>query len=203
MTPNNSNGTFRGEVFRKHRETRNGHRAVTLWFCGLSGAGKSTIAHAVGKRLFDSGIHAYTFDGDNVRHGLCGDLAFSPKDRAENIRRISEMTKLFMDAGTICLCAFITPEHDVQQRLRAMHEDGDFYLIHVDCPVEECEKRDVKGYYKLARQGKIKNYTGISAPYDPPENPDLHLETATRSLEDCVTEVLDFIKRKTLNSSMK
>ncbi|QJB56611.1 adenylyl-sulfate kinase [Pseudodesulfovibrio sp. zrk46] len=187
---------FRGEICRGHREQKNGYRAVTLWFTGLSGAGKSTIAHAVEKRLFDMGASAYTFDGDNVRHGLCSDLTFSPEDRIENIRRISEMTKLFMDAGTICLCAFITPRHEVQKQLRDSHEEGDFFLIHVDCPVEVCESRDVKGYYKLAREGKIKNYTGISAPYEIPESPDLRIDSDTMNVEDSVDAVLDFLKEK-------
>lgn len=190
------NCKFRGDICREDRENRNGYRAVTLWFTGLSGAGKSTIAHAVEKRLFDQGANVYAFDGDNVRHGLCGDLTFSPEDRAENIRRIAEMTKLFMDAGTICLCAFITPRHEVQQRLRSMHQIGDFYLIHVDCPVEVCESRDVKGYYKLAREGKIKNYTGVTAPYETPETPDLVLDSAGTSLEECVDKVLDFLANK-------
>ncbi|QGY38976.1 adenylyl-sulfate kinase [Pseudodesulfovibrio cashew] len=187
---------YRGEVCREDRERQNGHRAVTLWFTGLSGAGKSTIAHAVEKRLFDSGVKVYTFDGDNVRHGLCGDLSFSPEDRKENIRRIGEMTKLFMDAGTICLCAFITPRHEVQRQLREAHADGDFHLIHVDCPVEVCESRDVKGYYKLAREGKIKNYTGISAPYEAPQNPDLRLDSDKETLEACVEQVMTFLKTR-------
>jgi adenylylsulfate kinase len=186
----------RGEVCRERREKRNGHQAVTLWFTGLSGSGKSTIAHAVEKQLFDQGVTAYTFDGDNVRHGLCGDLAFSPEGRKENIRRISEMTKLFMDAGTICLCAFITPHHEVQQQLREAHAKGDFYLIHVDCPVEVCEARDVKGYYKLARAGKIKNYTGISAPYEAPKTPDLRLNSDEETLEESVSRTLAFIADK-------
>jgi len=187
---------YRGEVCRGHREEKNGFRAVTLWFTGLSAAGKSTIAHAVEKRLFDEGANVYTFDGDNVRHGLCGDLSFSPEDRKENIRRTNEMTKLFMDAGTTCLCAFITPRHDVQKQLRDAHEEGDFYLIHVDCPVEVCESRDVKGYYKLAREGKIKNYTGISAPYESPIAPDLRLDSNALSLDQCVDIVLDFLNEK-------
>jgi len=196
MTENKYNCKFRGEICRGHREQRNGYQAVTLWFSGLSGAGKSTIAHAVEKRLFDLNANVYTFDGDNVRHGLCGDLSFSREDRAENIRRICEMTKLFMDAGTICLCAFITPRHDVQQRLREMHEDGDFFLVHVDCPVEVCESRDVKGYYKLAREGKIKNYTGVSAPYEAPIDPDLRLDSDAQSLDECVNQVLAFLAEK-------
>lgn len=188
--------TFRGDVCREDREIRNGYRAVTLWFTGLSGAGKSTIAHAVEKRLFDLGASVYTFDGDNVRSGLCGDLSFSPEDRKENIRRISEMTKLFMDAGTISLCAFITPRHEVQRQLRDAHGDDDFFLIHVDCPVEVCESRDVKGYYKMAREGKIQNYTGISAPYEIPEHPDLTLDSDGDTLEECVNRVLAFLADK-------
>jgi len=196
MTHSDNTCLYRGEVCRGHREERNGHRAVTIWFTGLSGAGKSTIAHAVEKRLFDMGLNVYTFDGDNVRHGLCGDLGFSPEDRAENIRRIGEMTKLFMDAGTICLCAFITPRHAIQERLRAMHAPGDFYLAFVDCPVEVCEERDVKGFYKMAREGKIKNYTGVSAPYEAPETPDLHLDTASNTEEQCTEQVLAFLKER-------
>lgn len=186
----------RGDVCREDRERRNGYRAVTLWLSGLSGSGKSTIAHAVEKRLFDLGAHVYTFDGDNVRHGLCSDLTFSREDRVENIRRISEMTKLFMDAGTICLAAFITPRRAVQDQLRANHAEGDFYLVHVDCPVEVCEARDVKGYYKLAREGKIKNYTGITAPYEAPEMPDLRIDSDGETLEESVEKVLAFIADK-------
>ena len=197
MTENKYNCKFRGEVCRGHREMRNGYRAVTLWFTGLSGSGKSTIAHGVEKRLFDLGANVYVFDGDNVRHGLCSDLSFSPEDRTENIRRIGEMTKLFLDAGTICLCAFITPREDVRERLREMHEPGDFYLVHVDCPVEVCEARDVKGYYKLAREGKIKNYTGISAPYDIPKSPDLVVDSDGEDLMESVNKVLAFLADKT------
>lgn len=196
MTGNKFNCKFRGEICRGHREKRNGYRAVTLWFTGLSGSGKSTIAHAVEKRLFDLGANVYVFDGDNVRHGLCGDLSFSPEDRAENVRRIGEMTKLFLDAGTICLCAFITPRKEVRQRLREMHEPDDFFLVHVDCPVEVCESRDVKGYYKLAREGKIKNYTGINAPYDIPESPDLAVDSDAEPLLESVNKVLAFLADK-------
>lgn len=187
---------FRGEVCREDREKNNGHRAITLWFTGLSGSGKSTIAHAVEKRLFDEGVVSYTFDGDNVRHGLCEDLSFSPEDRQENLRRISEMTKLFMDAGFICLCAFISPEKAMRRQLRAGHAKDDFLLIHVDCPVEVCEARDVKGYYKLAREGKIKNYSGITAPYEIPKNPDLRVDSDKETLEESVEKVLAFLKSK-------
>lgn len=190
------NCKHRGEVDRQDREKRNGYRAVTLWFTGLSGAGKSTIAHKVEERLFELDAHVYTFDGDNVRHGLCGDLTFSQADRAENIRRISEMTKLFMDAGTICLTAFITPKHEVQKQLMEAHRPGDFFMVHVDCPVEVCESRDVKGYYKLAREGKIKNYTGITAPYEAPISPDLRLDSDKETLEESVSRVLAFLADK-------
>lgn len=188
---------FRGEICRGHREERNKHKAITLWFTGLSGSGKSTIAHKVEKHLFDTGANVYTFDGDNVRHGLCGDLSFSPEDRQENIRRINEMTKLFMDAGTLCLCAFITPRQEIQQQLRDSHEEDDFFLIHVDCPIEVCESRDVKGYYRMAREGKINNYTGINAPYEAPENPDLRIDSDKESLQESVEKVLEFIADKT------
>ncbi|WP_243545188.1 adenylyl-sulfate kinase [Pseudodesulfovibrio tunisiensis] len=184
---------YRGAISRQDRENRNHHKAVTLWFTGLSCSGKSTIAHAVEKQLFDLGRQVYVFDGDNVRHGLCRDLTFSPEDRNENLRRIAEMTKLFMDAGIICLCAFITPRESDRQMLRSMHADGDFHLVHVDCPVEECSARDVKGYYALARQGKIRNYTGISAPFDTPQNPELTLDSRNTDLRTCVDQVMHYL----------
>lgn len=186
---------FRGEVFRQHRESRNGHRGGVFWFTGLSGSGKSTIAHAVEKRLFDMGMDAYVFDGDNVRHGLCSDLSFSPEARTENVRRIGEVAKLFADAGTICLCAFITPLCRDRDRLRQIlcH---DYSEVYVSCPVSVCEERDAKGYYKLAREGKIKNYTGISAPYDEPSRPDIVLRTNRESLDQCVERMIGFIQER-------
>lgn len=183
---------FQGALTRAARARQNGHRAAVFWLTGLSGSGKSTIAHAVEKKLFDMGKHAFVFDGDNVRHGLCSDLSFSPEHRSENIRRIAETCKLFAESGTICLCAFISPMAADRQRVHAIVGE-DFHEIHVSCPVEVCEERDVKGFYKLAREGKIKNYTGVSAPYEAPETPALRLSTAAEPLEQSVARTLEYI----------
>ncbi|NDV22143.1 adenylyl-sulfate kinase [Desulfovibrio sp. JC022] len=187
---------FRGEVSRQNREYRNKHRAAVFWFTGLSGSGKSTIAHAVEKELFDSMMRVYVFDGDNVRHGLCADLSFSPTARTENIRRIAEVSKLFVENSTVCLCAFISPLLSDRQMARDVIGENDFYEIFITCPLAICEDRDVKGYYKLAREGKIKNYTGISAPYEVPEHPDLIVETDKETLEESVARVKEFILEK-------
>jgi len=183
-------------VNRAHREEQAGHRSAILWFTGLSGAGKSTIAHAVEQRLFELGCRTFVFDGDNVRHGLCADLGFSPEDRVENIRRIGEMSKLFIEAGVIALTAFISPFRADRDRVRHLVADGDFLEIYCHCPIEVCEQRDVKGLYAKARKGLIKDFTGISSPYEPPLNPDLDLDTARQSLEDCVQQVLELLQRK-------
>lgn len=151
------------------------------------------MAHLVEEELYQAGIRTYTFDGDNVRHGLCGDLSFSPEGRAENLRRIGEMVKLFLDAGTVCLTAFISPMTRDRQRVREIVGAPDFHEIFVKCPLEVCEQRDVKGLYKLAREGKIKNYTGISAPYEEPDQPDLVVETDAHAVDVCVQTVARFI----------
>lgn len=187
---------FRGEVSRKDRENKHGHRSAVFWFTGLSGAGKSTIAHGVEKKLFDAGKRVYVFDGDNVRHGLCSDLSFSSAARAENIRRIAEVANLFVDNGTICMCAFISPLKEYRDLARAVIDDGDFYEVYITCPLSLCESRDVKGYYKLAREGKIKNYTGISAPYEAPESPDLIVDTDGETLQESVDKVMQFVLEK-------
>ncbi|WP_320006744.1 adenylyl-sulfate kinase [Maridesulfovibrio sp.] len=187
---------FRGEVSREDRKNLNGHRAAVFWFTGISGSGKSTIAHCVEKRLFDCAMRAYVFDGDNVRHGLCSDLSFSPTARTENIRRIAEVCRLFTDNGTICMCAFISPLKEYRKMAREIVGEADFYEIYVSCSLEVCEQRDVKGYYKMAREGKIKNYTGISAPYDAPDEPDLIVETDRETLEESVSKVEEFILDK-------
>lgn len=176
----------RGLVRRTDREASNGHRSLALWFTGLSGAGKSTLAHALEKRLHDRGIRSYVFDGDKIRHGLCADLDFSAEDRAENVRRVAEAVKIFLDAGIVCLCAFISPMRVDRENVRHILGDCDFHEIYVRCSLDECEKRDIKGYYRLARQGKINNYTGISAPYEAPENPVLVLDTEKYGLEACL-----------------
>lgn len=187
---------FIGTVCREKREVRNGHKSGVFWLTGLSGSGKSTIAHEVEAHLFNLGFQVYVFDGDNVRHGLCSDLSFSREGRAENIRRIAEVVKLFADAGVICLCAFITPLEEDRKCVQSIIGD-DYYEVFVSCPVEVCEQRDVKGYYKLARQGKIKNYTGISAPYNAPVTPDLLLKTDVEDQRTCVQEMLSFVLEKT------
>lgn len=185
-----------GTVSRESRELRNNHKSGVFWLTGLSGSGKSTIAHEVEAYLFDLGFQVYVFDGDNVRHGLCSDLSFSREGRAENVRRIAEVVKLFADGGVICLCAFITPLEEDRQRVRDIIGD-DYREVFVSCPVEVCEQRDVKGYYKLARQGKIKNYTGVSAPYDLPEAPGLVLNTDVEDIDVSVQKMLNFILEQT------
>lgn len=186
---------YRGLVNRTRREQQNGHRARAFWFTGLSGSGKSTLAHLVEEELHRAGIRTYAFDGDNVRHGLCGDLSFSREGRAENLRRIGEMVKLFLDAGTVCLTAFISPLAEDRHKVRQIIGEGDFFEIFVQCPLEVCEERDVKGLYKLARAGKIKNYTGISAPYEEPQHPDLVVETHRQDVDACVQTILAFIMK--------
>lgn len=183
-------------VTRERRELLNGHRACVVWFTGLSGSGKSTLAHAVEEQLHGMGCRTFVFDGDNVRHGLCSDLGFSIEDRSENIRRIAEMVRLFLDAGVIALCAFISPLRGDRQIVSSIVGTDDFLEIHCDCSLEICEQRDVKGLYKKARAGLIKNYTGISSPYEAPEHPDLHLETGTGTLTDCAGKVMDVLRVK-------
>lgn len=177
-------------VTRARREAQNGHRGCILWFTGLSGAGKSTLAHAVEETLHQRGCRTFVLDGDNVRHGLCGDLGFSPEDRVENIRRVGEIAKLFMEAGVIVLTAFISPYRAERERVRGMVEHGDFMEIFCDSPIEVCESRDVKGLYKKARAGQIQEFTGISSPYEVPDNPELTVNTGEVELELCVQQVL-------------
>lgn len=177
-------------VTRARREHLNGHRGAIIWFTGLSGAGKSTLAHAVEEALHQQGCRTIVLDGDNVRHGLCGDLGFSEKDRVENIRRIGEMAKLFMEAGVIVLTAFISPYRADRERVRAMVERGSFIEVYCDSPIEVCETRDVKGLYKKARAGQIAEFTGISSPYEAPETPELALNTGAEELDICVRQVV-------------
>lgn len=178
-------------VTRARREAQNGHRGAILWFTGLSGAGKSTLAHEVEERLHQMGCRTFVLDGDNVRHGLCGDLGFSADDRMENIRRIGEVAKLFMEAGVIVLTAFISPFREDRNKVRAMVQANEFIEIYCQCPIEICEQRDVKGMYKMARAGKISDFTGISSPYEAPEKPELSVNTSSQSLEMCVQQVID------------
>jgi adenylylsulfate kinase len=183
-------------VTREKREILNRHRSAILWFTGLSGAGKSTLAHAIEERLHQMGCRTYVFDGDNVRHGLNKDLGFSIEHRKENIRRISEMCKLFIDAGVIALTAFISPFREDRARVRDLVKEGDFVEIFCDCSLDVCEARDVKGMYTKARRGEIKEFTGISSPYEKPENPELSLDTGKTPLDECVDKVVAYLTEK-------
>jgi adenylylsulfate kinase len=183
-------------VTRERREKLNGHRGAAIWFTGLSGAGKSTIAHSVEERLHQAECRTIVLDGDNVRHGLCSDLGFSALDRAENIRRVSEAVKLFVEAGIIVLTAFISPHRVDRVRARETIGAADFVEVYCRCALGECERRDVKGLYKRARAGEINDFTGISAPYDEPENPNLTLDTQTLSVEQCVELVVQSLVQR-------
>ena len=175
------------------RQHQTGHQSVILWFTGLSGAGKSTLAHAVEKSLFDKGCRTFVFDGDNVRHGLCADLGFLVADRQENIRRIGEMCKLFLEAGVISLTAFISPFQADRDRVRQLVTTGKFIEIYCKATLDVCETRDVKGLYAKARRGEIANFTGISSPYEAPTAPEIVLDTGIESLDACVAKVLTYL----------
>lgn len=183
-------------VTREQRESLNGHRAVVVWFTGLSGAGKSTLAHAVEEVLHKQGRRTFVLDGDNVRHGLCSNLGFSPEDRTENLRRIGEMARILVDAGVITLAAFISPMRKHREMIRNIVGPENFIEVYVQCPLEICELRDVKGVYQKARAGEIKEFTGISAPYEAPETPNLVMATERTTLEDCVEQLLGLINRR-------
>lgn len=183
-------------VTQLRREAQNGHHGAIIWFTGLSGSGKSTLAHAVEEVLHQQGCQTFVLDGDNVRHGLCGDLGFSEKDRQENIRRIGEMAKLFVEAGMIVLTAFISPYRADRNRVRNLVKQVQFVEIYCNTPIEVCETRDVKGLYKKARAGEIAEFTGISSLYEVPETPELILNTGVSSLESCVQQVLDEITNR-------
>ena len=176
------------------RQRQAGHKSIILWFTGLSGAGKSTLAHAVEKALFDKGCRTFVFDGDNVRHGLCADLSFTADDRKENIRRIGEMSKLFLEAGVIALTAFISPFQSDRDRVRSLVKNGQFIEIYCKASLGVCEQRDVKGLYAKARRGEISDFTGISSPYEAPLKPELVLDTGLEPLELCVDKVINYLK---------
>ncbi len=183
-------------VKRKQRSQLNGHKSAVLWFTGLPSSGKSTVAHAVEEKLFQIGCGTFVLDGDNVRHGLCSDLGFTAEDRAENIRRIGEIAKLFVEAGIIVLAAFISPYQEDREQVRRLIGQQDFIEIFCDCPLEVCEQRDPKGHYQKARNGLIGNFTGISAPYEPPMECDLVLKTDIHTPEKCAEQIIDlFVNR--------
>jgi adenylylsulfate kinase len=199
MTESNTNLTSTNVVWhhatvtRQRREQQNGHRGAILWFTGLSGAGKSTLAHAVEERLHQMSCRTFVLDGDNVRHGLCGDLGFTTEARIENIRRVGEVAKLFMEAGVIVLTAFISPYRADRDRVRSMVAPGDFLEIYCNSSIEVCESRDIKGLYKKARAGQIQEFTGISSPYEVPHHPDLTVNTGSADLDACVGQTLKFL----------
>ena len=182
-------------VTRERREKLNNHRSVILWFTGLSSSGKSTLAHAVEEQLHQKGCSTFVFDGDNVRHGLCRDLGFSDMDRKENIRRIGEMSKLIIEAGVIALTAFISPFKKDRDQIRQLVSQDDFIEIYCDCPLKVCEQRDPKGLYRRARAGEIKVFTGISSPYEAPQNPELVVDTE-KPLIECVDLVMKYLNER-------
>jgi adenylylsulfate kinase len=184
-----------GAVTRADRQQLNGHRSCTIWLTGLSGSGKSTVAVDLEKALVSRGVRAYILDGDNVRHGLNKNLGFSPEDRTENIRRIGEVAKLFTDAGLIAITAFISPYRADRDQVRALMPD-DFIEVHVDCPLDVCEQRDVKGLYQKARAGQIKEFTGISAPYEAPAKPELVVDTAAQTVADSVGQIVRYLEQR-------
>jgi len=185
-----------GTVTKADREKISGYKSCTIWMTGLPASGKSTLAVALEKALWERGIHSFVLDGDNIRHGLNKDLGFSPEDRVENIRRIGEVAKLFTAAGVINITAFISPYRVDREQARSLVEAGEFLEVFVDCPVEECERRDPKGHYKKARAGEIREFTGVSAPYEAPLNPEMTVYTARHSEADCVSAILEYLEAK-------
>jgi bifunctional enzyme CysN/CysC len=183
-----------GKVTREARERRNRHKGAIIWLTGLSGAGKSTVATELERELFAMGLHTYILDGDNIRHGLSGNLGFSPEDRTENIRRVAEVSRLLMDAGVLVITAFISPYRDDRRLARSLVDEGEFIEVYVSAPLEVCEQRDPKGLYKKARAGQIANFTGVSAPYEPPDRPELVVHTDRQTAAECVAQIIDFLK---------
>ncbi|HLV14596.1 MAG TPA: adenylyl-sulfate kinase [Xanthomarina sp.] len=185
--------SYNYQISHQDRIKANNHNTLLLWFTGLSGSGKSTIANVVEQKLFQQGIKTYTLDGDNIRKGINKDLTFSPEDRTENIRRIAEVSNLMIDAGLVVLAAFVSPYKKDRQNIRSIVKDVNFVEVYINTSVEECERRDVKGLYKKARAGEIKNMTGISAPFEVPENPDIEIKTESESVEAAAQRIVDYI----------
>lgn len=178
------------------REKLKEHRAMVVWFTGLSGSGKSTIANLVEKELYANKVHTYALDGDNIRGGLNNNLGFTPEDRRENLRRIAEVSKLFVESGTVVIAAFIAPLQKDRDLLKDIIGEENFVEIFINTSLEECERRDVKGLYKKARAGEIQNFTGISAPYESPVNPDIIISTENETIEESVNKIISFLKPK-------
>lgn len=184
------------QISKDDRRDLHGHNSFLLWFTGLSGSGKSTIANVVEQELHKQGVKTYILDGDNIRKGINSDLSFSPEDRTENIRRIAEISHLMIDAGLVVLAAFVSPYKKDRENIRSIVKDVNFVEIYVNTSLEECEKRDVKGLYKKARAGEIQNMTGISAPYEAPEHPDVEIKTEHVSVEQAVQQIIEYITPK-------
>ena len=193
MPPKTNIFPFQGSINQSDRHCLNGHRTALLWFTGLSGSGKSTLAHALEERLFNMGIRSYVLDGDNIRCGLNSDLGLSPNDRKENIRRIAEVAKLMVDSGILVFAAFIAPYRNSRMFVRELMSDLPFYECYVSCPVDVCETRDPKGLYRKARKGEITNMTGLTAPYEEPENPEVIVKTSQMPLDDCVDMMIEYL----------
>ncbi len=187
-------------VTRADREKMNSHKSAILWFTGLSGAGKSSVAHAVEDRLFKLGCRTYVLDGDNIRHGLCKDLGFSDADRTENIRRIGEVSKLFAESGVMALTAFISPFRSDRDAVRELVNEGDFIEIYCKCDLSVCEERDVKGLYKKARAGEIPEFTGINSPYEDPLKPEITVDTAAQSIDESVEQIINALAERNIIS---
>ncbi len=185
-------------ITKGERRAQNGHGSCVLWFTGLSGSGKSTIANAFSSYLYEQGISEYVLDGDNIRHGLNKDLGFSDEDRTENIRRIGEVAKLFVDSGTIVTTAFISPFRSDRNQVRALFEEGEFIEVFVNCPLDECERRDPKQLYQKARRGEIKDFTGIDSPYESPNAPEITIESHKVTIEEAVKEIADYLVSKNI-----
>jgi len=183
-------------INKEDRQRLNGHKSFILWFTGLSCSGKSTLAHVLEKEFSKAGIRSYVLDGDEVRTGLNRDLGFSYEDRGENIRRIGEVAKLFVDAGLVILTAFISPYRKHRRIARNLVEPREFVEIYLRCPIDICEKRDIKGLYQKARNGILKQFTGVSDPYEEPINPEIVLETDKMSIEECVVKIISFLQEK-------
>ncbi|WGP00369.1 adenylyl-sulfate kinase [Saccharophagus degradans] len=191
------------KITKEVRQVQHGHKSCVIWFTGLSGSGKSSVASELERALVQQfNAKTYLLDGDNVRHGLCKDLGFTAEDRVENIRRVGEISKLFVDAGLITLSAFISPFRTERRLARELLADGEFIEVFVDTPLSECEKRDPKGLYQKAREGKIKNFTGIDSKYETPENPEIHLENGKQTIQESVEQIITYLKKHNYLASL-
>ncbi|WP_273125431.1 adenylyl-sulfate kinase [Metabacillus sp. HB246100] len=185
-------------ISKEERQVRNSYPSYVLWFTGLSGSGKSTLANALARYLYESSIQTYVLDGDNVRHGLNKDLGFTDQDRKENIRRIGEVSKLFVDSGQIVITAFISPFREDRQQVKEILAENEFFEVYVKCSIDECEVRDPKGLYKKARNNEIKHFTGIDSPYEEPENPAITVDTEHQTIEQSVLQIVQFLRERNL-----